>query len=162
MPTARRRQCHQLAGALIVSLHEGFAEGLFYKELMALPFLVATNIAKVDVRNQPGSYLQRFRVASNEAAPMIAITGVGEKSYCDTPLSAKARARKVLVQSPALAVQLIETPELRGRLHRRQAVRHLVKQQKNIHLMKPNPFPHNLWSNHFILHLDRNRCVQVL
>src|SRR5438874_296756 len=127
----------------------------------AIAIRVAAHIIKVDVRNVVGRWLHWFRISSNDTAPLIAITGVGEQSEGDSFRGSKPRRGKVFAQCAAFAVRLIEAPEGCGSLQRLQTITHLKKQLIKVHLVQPNLLAHYARCSHSILYLGKNSDVEV-
>src|SRR5437764_10347473 len=118
---------------------------------------VAARIIKVRVGNVVGRWFHGFCVASNNTAPLIAVTRVGEQSDRDSFHGSKSCRRKVFAQGAALAVGLIEAPERCGGIQRLQPITHLKEPLLKINLAEPASLAADGRSSHAMLNPGQSR-----
>ena len=87
-----------------------------------------------DIRNLPRSRLDGLTVTPDYAAPMIAITSVGEQPDGHSRLRPKTGSREIFMQDARVTVELIKTPESCRWTEGLQRVCYLIEQDITVGL----------------------------
>ncbi len=158
----RDRRSYVVEWDIAIYLLQCFPERLLNKKLLFDAVFGSRDETKIAIRNPPRSRFYRFSVPAYHSVPLIAIAGIRQQADADVIPGTESGSGKILAQRPALAVQLVETPEFRRGLHRFQAIAHLIEHHEHVGLAEPDSLSDHVRIDYVVVDFNKNRSIQIV